>query len=387
VSGPKSGSYEVVSEEELRRRRLQAARDRFRRVQQTQAELAGAVRAATATYGSVPVAAPADHAPRGADPETWERAAAALEVAVTRSREELDAAVRALRVQSLAPTLDMTLTLAPDQPSPARTPARGSVADTTADAAAHGELARVLGRLPADSAPAAVERCRGLAAAIRDEKAVLRREALLGDLRFVVQHETDAAKLRRTNAQRVEALYRQLDGLVGTRVETMRGLLKGLWLDEPLPASLETDVEAAVAEAGAEQDREFVLAAAGAALRDLGYAVDEGFATAVPSDGALLDLPHSRRHGVRVRERDRQLMVNVVRLDEAGIRDPLADEQAEARFCGDFARLRAELERQGVQLAMTRAEPPGRIPVQVVRPSRRHDQRRVAQPRVRQRPS
>ena len=230
---------------------------------------------------------------------------------------------------------------------------------------AAGELGRVLARLPADARTDSVERCAELARTHDRIQRKEERDRILRAIRMVVQNEQDRAHLIEKNRKKLEDLYRDLDGLAGCPVETLRGILNGLDLEAPLPDDLEGRVTTTRDAARAEQDRAFVLEAASAALQDLGYSVGEQFRTAVVDEGALLELPHSGQHALRIRERNRQLMFNVVRHDETGARDPVADTRAEESFCSGFDGMRERLRSLGIDLTMLRADPPGSHPVQV----------------------
>ena len=112
------------------------------------------------------------------------------------------------------------------------------------------------------------------------------------------------ADLIESNRRRIEALYRDLDGLKGEAVEKVRGLLKGTTLDSPIPADLEERVRQVSEDASGEEDRRFALETVAGIFSELGYKVDDEFATVVPEEGLLLELPGSRAHGLLVRERD-----------------------------------------------------------------------------------
>jgi hypothetical protein len=255
----------------------------------------------------------------------------------------------------------------------------------TRDSAA-GELGRVLARLPADARTDSVERCAELARTHESIQGKEERDRIIKAIRLVVQHEQDRAHLIEKNRKKLEDLYRDLDGLVGRPVETLRGMLKGLDLEAPLPDDLEGRVTTTRDAARAEQDRAFVLEAASAALQDLGYSVGEQFRTAVVDEGALLELPHSGQHALRIRERNHQLMFNVVRYDETGARDPVADTRAEESFCSDFDAIRERLRSLGIDLTMLRADPPGSHPVQVMKEApRQQSSQSRARPALRSR--
>jgi hypothetical protein len=101
-------------------------------------------------------------------------------------------------------------------------------------------------------------------------------------------------------------------------------------------------------------------------LGQLGFAIGPDFVTAVPRDGALVDLPEDSRHAIRIRVRNGQLLFNVVRFDEQGRRNPDEDAEAERKFCDDFSKFNAGMRERGVNLDLLRADPPGALPVEVL---------------------
>jgi hypothetical protein len=374
MSGPKCGQYTVVSTEELRRRRLSAARDRHARALRELDALAADLRAAVATYGDLAVVLPDVVTPADLEPEAWELATERLADEIERGREAMGVATREERIRHMVASVG-SLTAS---------------VTTVAPGGAHGqddtELERVLARLPATARADSVERCTVLANSFTGTRDQRERRQLLAVVRLAVQREQDRERLIEKNRNNLELLYQQLDGLVGRPVETLRGMLKGLPLDEPLPDDLEDRVARTRDTARAEEDRTFVLQAASAALKDLGYSVGEHFRTAVVDDGALVDLPHSDRHALRVRERNHQLMFNIVRYDETGGRDLVADTRAEESFCTDFAGISSKFRELGIDLTMLRADPPGSHPVQVVKEGpRRRALHQTTRPTVRRR--
>jgi hypothetical protein len=223
----------------------------------------------------------------------------------------------------------------------------------------------IIERLPADASEVSLARCEQLAEAWHAATSDAEREKCRSSIQYLVQQERDRARRRNTQAMKVEALYRQLDGLTGRDVELVRGRLRGVNLEDDLPPDLTGAVDAVRVAAEAERDRDFVLAAASTALSDLGYAIGDDFVTSVPVEGALLPLPGRPRHGLVVRERKHQLQLNVVRFDD-GTRDVIEDTEAEKAFCTDFARMRAELADLGVDLSLLRADAPGQHAMQIV---------------------
>jgi hypothetical protein len=363
VSGPKCGHYHVVSAEELRRRRLSAAQDRYSRAVAAVQAFQSALAVAAATYGDVGVLAPQFANLRSSEPEAFEQASESLAAQLETAKQKLEAAVSGARLRALSADAAQISSVLTEEPRPKKR----SESARRAEPKREETLTRILGRLPADTTQDVVARCDVLARRYLDATSEPERAKLLDGIRLLVQVEQDRQAVVRRNDELLESLYRELDGVTTEQATTLRGILRGLDRSSELPAGLRDRVSAAKAAAEAERDREFVLAAAAKTLADLGYSVGEDFRTAVPASGALLELPHSSRHGVQVRERNQQLMLNVVRFDADGERDPLADKDAEESFCHDFAQLKDRLRQDGIDLRMLRADAPGQTPMQVLR--------------------
>jgi hypothetical protein len=387
VSGPKSGDYHVVSEAELRRRRIAAAKDRHSRVLAAVQAFRGTLAAAEATYGRLGVSVPQATVSRPGEAEDWDRTSDALTSGLSQAKDELAETVRVARLRMLsAEGAQMSAVLVEE-----RRPAKPARAESARAESVLGDrkLAEVLGRLPAEAPAEVVARGETLARGFREASGPSEKARVLDGLRLLVQAEQDRQTRIARNSAVIEELYRELDGLRSNPVDTCRGVLKGLDPAAALPAGLRDRVAAVKAAAEAERDTEFVLATAARALAELGYAVGEDFRTVVPSSGALLELPHSPRHGLQIRERNHRLMLNVVRFDADGRRDPRADKDAEESFCGDFAKLKGRMRAEGVDLSMLRADAPGQTPIQVLRdtPDLRRSARRSTAPAQRERSS
>ena len=365
MSGPKSGSYQVVSAAEMRRRAIAAAQDRHARVMDQVLAFRGVLAAAASTYGDLKVEVPSAATARPREAADWDQAAAALSSGLAEAQHQLDGAVQQARTRMLAAEGTRIRAVFAAEPAPSR-PARLAAADAaTAGAPAdEAKLAVVLARLPVGAPAAVALQCEQLAAAYLGLSNPAEQARVLDGIRFQVQTARDRQELIERNSAAVETLYRELDGLRGNEADTVRGVLKGLDESAELPGDLRERVAAAKVAAETERDREFVLGAAAKALGDLGYTLGDDFRTAVPGAGAVLDLPHSAQHGVRIRERNRRLQLNVVRFGAAA--DGQTDHDAEHAFCRDFDRMREQMRQEGVDLTMLRADPPGQTPVQVV---------------------
>jgi hypothetical protein len=362
LSGPKSGEYHVVSAAELRRRRIAAAKDRYSRVLATVQELQSALSAARATYGDLPVSVPQVTVSHAGEAEDWDRASDTLSAGLGTAQRQLEETVRAARLRMLSAEGSRVSSVLVEEH---RTP-RSAKSAVTESAASDAMLTSVVGRLPAGAPADIVGRCKALVRGFRESSSQSEKAQVLDGIRHLVQVEQDRQARITRNSAIIDELYRELDGLSNDTVDTLRGVLKGLDRASALPDGLHGRVAAAKAAAEAERDREFALATAAKALAELGYALGEDFRTAVPSSGALVELPHSSRHGLRIRERNQRLMLNVVRFDQDGRRDPLADKDAEESFCRDFAQLKKKMHEEGVDLHMLRADAPGQTPIQVL---------------------
>lgn len=382
MSSPSAGRYQVVSPEELERRRLVAARDRYRRVAEAirgfESELAGAC----AAYGAMSqLSAPHVKEPRKASGSAaWERAADEMARELERANGALAEAIAQSRLALFvkqAQGISATLTEIPGSPEGPR---------SVGDLANPEQMINLLARLPANSTAGAVARCESLQQQWRQAKREADRERVLDALRLEVQQQRDRSDLIDANRRRIEALYRELDGLQGEAVETLRGLLRGTALDGPIPADLEERVQRVSEDANREEDRRFVLETVAGIFSELGYKVDDEFGTVVQRQGLLLGLPGSRAHGLLVRERGHRLLLNVVRQSAAGPRDARSDTAAEEHFCRDLPRMQEELAARGVELKMDRLDPPGTTPVQILSsPSRSEQRPRTQRPKERER--
>jgi len=365
MSGPKCGSYHVVSAEEARRQRLAAARSRYERLAAARAEIETSVAAARDTYSNIVIAMPGYARPSGDDPATWEAAADRLSTTTGSLRDSLAAAVCRARTMHLADAASAVTAALVEKPTLPRRTRQQEETRTQ-------ELTRVLERLPGDLPTEIVNRCEALTRAWHGAEGETSRDRVLTQLRYLVQHAVDGQKRIERNRVVIEHLYSELDGLEGQPVERTRGLLKGLDLREPLPDGLEQRVEDARDSAREERDRGFVLSAASRALASLGYDVGSDFETLVVSDGALLNLRTSSVHALRIRERNHQLLWNVVRFGDS-VRSSHTDASVEDSWCRDFSALRDRLRRDGIELELTRAEAPGTVPMQVLPRAIRRD--------------
>lgn len=244
--------------------------------------------------------------------------------------------------------------------------------------------------MPADLEPGVAERCEQLAAAVGAASTGAQADTLLVALRSEAQVAAQRAQLVGANRDTVEELHAMLDGLDGERVELMRGHLRGLRLDAPMPADLVDRVVSARDQAARERDQRFALEVTREVLEGQGYALGEDFVTIVASrEGALLPLSGSGRHGVRVRERSGQLLFNVVRFDPEDLHAH-EDTAATTAFCETFDEIVGRAESRGLAMRRLTHLPPGTGKVEVRSSSSpftdASEPARRSTPRERQRP-
>lgn len=350
MSDGKASSYRVVSAEELRRRALAAARERLDRANQGALELGVLVTAAETTYGTLDVEVPTGTRSASDDPAVIDRLAHQVETQVAATRGRAQEAIAKARTRHLEESASALLaSLRPTEPlAELRTSAPASA---RASGGHLEDALRIVGRLPGDASPESVERCEQLVGEVSSLGSEARRAVLLTALRTEVQSARDRSETVSMNRDEVARLYRQLDGLDGDEVSAVRGYLRGLPLDAPLPSGLAARVERVREDALRAQDRRFALQVTRDVLEEQGYALGEDFVTVVASaDGAVLPLAASRRHGVRVRERAGQLLFNVVRFDKT--EDGASDDDAATAFCQDFETIVHRADQSG--LSMTR---------------------------------
>jgi hypothetical protein len=350
MSDGKASSYRVVSAEELRRRAVAAARERLDRANQTALELGVLVSAAETTYGALDVVAPVGGSSPSDDPAVIDRLAHQVETEVAAARGRAQDAIAKARSRRLEEAAgELLASLRPTERLAALK--RSAPVSTHAVGGQMEDALRIVRRLPGDATQESVERCEQLVADVGSVGSEARGAVLLTALRAEVQAARDRSETMATNRDELARLYRQLDGLDGEEVSAVRGHLRGLPLDAPLPAGLAARVEGARQEALREQDRRFALQVTREVLEEQGYPLGEDFVTVMASaDGAVLPLAASRRHGVRVRERAGQLLFNVVRFDKTD--DGSSDDEAATAFCQDFETIVHRADQNG--LSMTR---------------------------------
>jgi hypothetical protein len=359
----------------VERQRLAAAEERYARACRAMAQVEGAVAAAKRAFGDLGLTVDQPVQPLEATSTAVDRAAEATEKAAQESARAYDEALAGARSRA------MTGAIAADhkpkvKDTAAKERAQRIAADSERKAARAAAVAeqraeqqrkaveRVIARLPADVVDEVVARVeRAAEAALTADPGAS--QAAMNRLRGEVQQAQDADRFRRARLAELLDLRDQLSGLGGDAVAEAHARLDGVDLSGPLPADLRDRVAGAAAAAQAERDRGFVVDAVAAAFEELGYVVGEGFSTAVAAEGAVMQLPWSTGHGVRVRARDGHMLFNVVRYDDGDDSgDAVADTQVEGRFCDSYGRLREAVRRHGAELDIDDPDPPGHRPLQ-----------------------
>jgi hypothetical protein len=142
---------------------------------------------------------------------------------------------------------------------------------------------------------------------------------------------------------------------------------------------LDQEVAAAVERASAERSRAEAVAALVQSLQELGYDVQGGFASLLPSSAAqssaqrpagaqpaaprflVAASPHSADHGLRMRAGEDQLYLSVVRRAGTATGDSRqADTDVQEQTCRDLVTAAAAAAGKGVQIILGNAQPPGR---------------------------
>ena len=237
MSGPKCGQYQVDSVQEVERRRLAAAKERFERTVVALDLLSAEVAGAIATYGPLPIGLPSGNRPRATEPEEWERAADDLSTEIEAARRRVEEAAGTARTQLFATDATFIAISLVDEPQQSR-PSLSTASDQEA-------VTRVLSRLPMNADPESIRKCDTLATSWHQEARQAAKDQILSTMRLVVQRERDRARLIESNRHKVDLLHQQVDGLHGREVEGIRELLGRLDLSESLPSDIDYRVQEA----------------------------------------------------------------------------------------------------------------------------------------------
>ncbi len=214
-------------------------------------------------------------------------------------------------------------------------------------------------------------------------------DALLLDLRHRVDVANADARVAAATRAELDELELELAGRHGAEVDRARRTIEVARRDALVDDSVRRAVTSAVAADDARNEQEMVVEAASQVLDELGYSVDESFATL--GAGSFTDVEKSDwgPYALRVRRvaDSPQLSFRVVRTRPTSVGDQAAaDRAAEERWCGDFDAFQRGMTREGVDSELVSARPPGMAEVPTVYESPVETVHETRRPVRRQRP-
>ena len=259
-------------------------------------------------------------------------------------------------------------------PAGRRSSARGHAADANQDASVLAEAETVLEECRLRCPGADLSELTGLRAGLGGS--LLHDQTILQDLRIRgAQLIQRAKRLNELEDQRQRLFVLAEDAPVAERARLRRTVADAPPGDMP---RLDRVVMAAVQRASAERARAEAVSAVQRSLEELGYDVQGGFASLLPSEGLaqeppvaraaqaeppflLAASPHSADHGLRVRVGEDQLYLSVVRRRAArGTAPPARTPRSRRLTCQDLLAVAATAAGQGVTITLGNAQAPGR---------------------------
>lgn len=371
MSGPKGGSYSVeLSAEELARRAQERARSlttaRYDELQTVLAEAHEELRRAPELRAELPASPerPGD----SATTEEYRELDRRYSRSIAETRQAIAKGHRLCQLSMIASNLGRTTsqhraTTAPDLRE-GRSSDRPPVTTIQDRAVEVSQQVR----------PDALTRDR------QSVEAILERlhAAITSDQQHVwlteLRHAVDLANRRATEADADAERARHL--LADLRIHADEPQVLATALGEvvarraELTDDLVEEVRAVVTAASAQAEASFVTASVAEILGDLGYVVDEGFATVLARDGLAHvrgGSPHWDDHGVRIRlDADRrELMFNVVRArgrPSSTTRDVALEED----WCSDLPAVLDGFDDLGIDLTIATRAAPGELAVMEV---------------------
>lgn len=362
-----------MSAEELERRALRAARDRYDRVRAAHAA------ACQAIAGFEPAPAQLPLAVSGAS-DAVSAAAAAAESSLAMARARLTD----LRVAAaLKATPKVRLILSRPAPAEGAPPLPVVGVSPSASGGAVQKAEETVARAIADLGEVAVSGLAGPLEMVRSAEGSAQASLALDHLRHEVQRLRDAAERERRDAQARELVLAALDGCTSEEARVVRDRLLGATSGSP---SVTVEYARSLAQRErAHADAQYVEDSVLDVLEELGYQVGEAVGVSVAKHGVLVEVPGHPQHLARFHRAGDQLRFQVVRVGDG---EPEGDIAAEVEACGIFAQVQQGLADQGVQWALTRREAPGAVPVARVeggRPAAAAKRADAARPRQRRR--
>jgi hypothetical protein len=367
MSGPKSGSYQVVSAAELARREQERVRNLAK---VTRLQFESALKSARAEMRNTkglqfPLPVQPGWPGDSADVEVLRRYVDELLQRQTQMQEDRASAHRSRRTaivsQGLRSSKVHRVSTADDVLGE-RTTAEAEHAVTQEEHAT-----RLLGRMRDDVAAVDRTRVEATAARLKEAQGHDQQRGLLDQLRRRVDVANQRAAQLDEDVARARYLLADLRSTPDPPADLDAALVAVMARETTLEEQVLARVKALVAAARAAADAAYVTASVADALQVLGYEVDVGFRTALGQTGVA----HARGtgdgwddHGVRIRL-DRQrgvLTFHLVRADDR-VADAQSDTTLETTWCEDVPRLVEELQVRGVQMVITSRVLAGTVPV------------------------
>ncbi len=375
MSGPKGGTYQIVSAAELARRRLAAAESAESETLQQLRSQEVRCAAACDAYGLEPLEVGAPPRAARGDAEALERWVEATRVAVTASDVALAEAVadaRSARVSEALGGLAAALVVDPipegsSEPATERRSEPASVDDDAWRDEVRRSVERSLRSLDLDCTAGEAAAVEALADAAVTAPSKVRGRQLAEVLGNDVGRANRAAVARRERTGAVRSCLERLGAWDHPATsEARRWILAEI--DGSLPtADLAARADAAVAEAVGDRDRELVAASVRRSLQSFGYVVEEGFETLVVDDGvAYVRRADWSDHAVAVRLFDGRPRVAFNVVSRTGPIDAVRSTEVEREWCAAVDQIEAALVDDGVVLDLTDRTPAGAVPVQIV---------------------
>lgn len=237
--------------------------------------------------------------------------------------------------------------------------------------AMHDDIIRVANRLLPGVSPAERETIAHAAERVLSARSRIEARNRLGDMRARADQANQAAAGRRVQATEAARLLQPL-AHANESVQSLReDLLEVVAGGAPLTDALREQARQAAAQLQQAADRRYVRDSVTESLAELGYAVDEGFQTAVVKDG-ILQVSRSEwdAHGVRMvlDEENQELRAAVVRTqDDTGWDAARVDAERETQWCAIQEKLKFMLAARNITYEVRSLTKPGSRRVPVVR--------------------
>jgi hypothetical protein len=375
MSGPKSGSYEVVSAEELRRRELAAAMGHARAAQAFYGATLASVAADASTYLDEVISTSPPALRTTDDPGAVRRYADQIRAQAVATRGALQHRIGEARRASITAgavhglggedlrAVDQLLADHPVEEPQVPTPPTRRHREVTAAA-----VAADLQRIDDDVFGEARSQLEDQARLVLDTDDPARAEMLSDQLRYDIQQANARAAVEVRDVERAVELLADLpqDGETAALADELEGVIRR---QRSLRSGVAEEVADVRRRAAATADRAFAAATLQDVLDELGYEVQTGFATVATADGvAYFQHPEWPGYGVRWRlAGDPSAMgFSVVDIDAGDGTSSTRATEVEEAWCQRMPELIGALRTKGVRFSLQRAEGAGALPVPVL---------------------